>query len=187
MSLNRPSLKFLLPGLVGVLLAVWGGVAQAGRYNDRPPEEICASLPPAKAKVVAEWARPAQEIKPLARPEGNTAVSVGIKYKIKLLPVEEVALVMPEKGIHLDKFGGLLSFTVTKAGPYRFSTAPYVWLELVPADGSKKETDVLGSEALLWCAGIKKNVVFDLEATRYWLQMSGTLEQDVEVMVSAPE
>ena len=187
MSFDRSILKFLLPGLAGVLLAVCGGAAQADRYDNRSQEEVCASLPPAKARVVADWRREAQEIKPLARPEGDAPVTVSTKYQIKLLPVEEVKLAMPEKGIHLDSFGGLLSFNVTKAGAYRFSTAPYVWLELVRADGTKNEPDVLGSEPLLWCAGIKKNVVFDLDATRYWLQMSGTLEQDVQVMVSAPE
>mgnify|MGYP003385027075 CR=1 FL=1 len=186
MLFGRSVSTVLLPAWSGILLMVWGSIALAAPA--KTPEEVCASLPPARAQVVADWARPAQEIKPLSRPEGDAPVLAGSKYMLTLLPYEDVKLVMPEKPIHLLKYAGLLSFTVDKSGLYRFSTAPYVWLELVPADGSGKEPGVRGSEIrLLACSSIKKNVVFELEPGRYWLQMSGSLEADVQLMISAPE
>lgn len=154
-----------------------------------PPVAGCPTLPPFRAKLVADWALPAQQIHPLSRPEGDVPVPVGTKVKITLLPSENVSLVWQEEEGKTVKFAGLLTFRTGKAGGYRFLTTPYVWLELVPIGAPDQKAYASSTDRRFKCYDIKKNIIFNnLSAdTQYWFQVSGSPQNEVEMLIAVPE
>ena len=212
MLLDRLVLKVLVP----VLLAAWGSVAladvpvaasdadseevecfprtqtvlQAPEAKHTPPAESdCPPLSPERIKLVEDWRRPAQQIQLLSRPEGDAPIPVGIKVKLTLLPSEKVSLVVQEEELKTVKYAGLLTFRTGKAGGYRFLTTPYVWLELVPIGAPDQKAYASSTDRRFKCYDIKKNIIFNnLSAdTRYWLQISGSPLDEVEMLIAAPE
>lgn len=213
MSLDRVMLKVLLP----VLLAAWGSVALADvpvAASDADSEEVecfprnqpelplpskgaevkppsiddCPPLSPARAKLVEDWRLPAQQIQPLSHPKGDAPVPVGTKVKLALLPSEKVTLVVQEEELKTVKYAGLLTFRTGKAGGYRILSDPYMWFELVPVNALDQAAIAGKSDKRLKCYGIMRNIVFELAAdTRYWFQISGSPEADIEVQIVAPE
>lgn len=154
-----------------------------------PPVAGCPALPPFRAQLVADWAYPAQQIQPLSHPEGEVPMSVGTKVRVKLLPSEKVSLVWQEEEGKTVKFAGLLTFRTGRAGGYRFLTTPYVWLELVPIDTPNQKAYASSTDRRFKCYDIKKNIVFqNLHAdTQYWLQVSGSPLEEVEMLIAEPE
>lgn len=211
MSLDRLMLKVLLP----VLLVVWGSAALADApvaASDADSEETecfprtqsvlpapkvkspppsisgCPPLTPGRAQMVADWANPAQLIHPLSRPEGDAPVPVGTKVKLTLLPSEKVSLIVEEEEMKTVKYAGLLTFRTGKSGGYRFLSDPYMWFELAPVDAPDQVAIAGKSDKRLKCYGITRNIVFELAAdTRYWFQISGSPEAEIEAMIVAPE
>ena len=209
MSLDHLILKVMVP----VLLAVWGSAALAAvpvAASDSEETECfprtqsvlqapkakhtplsvsdCPLLSPARAQIVADWERPAQQIQPLSRPEGDAPVPVGTKVKLTLLPSEKVSLIVEEEELKTVKYAGLLTFRTGKAGAYRLLANPYMWFELAPTDAPDQVAIAGKSDKRLKCYGIMRNITFELAAdTRYWFQISGSPEAEIEVLIAAPE
>lgn len=209
MLLGRLILKVMVP----VLLTTWGSAVLAEIPAAAPGSEEtecfprtqsvlhapkakpapsstkdCPLLSPARAQIVADWEGPAQQIQPLSRPEGDAPIPVGTKVKLTLFPSEKVSLIMEEEELKTVKYAGLLTFRTGKAGNYRILANPYMWFEVAPTDAPEQIVIAGKSDKRLKCYGIMRNITFELAAdTRYWLQISGAPEEEIEVLIAAPE
>lgn len=148
----------------------------------------CPPLSAARAKLVADWRLPAQQIHPLSRPEGEAPIPVGVKVKLTLFPSEKVSLIIQEEELKTVKYAGLLTFRTGKAGGYRILSDPYMWFELVPTSTLDYPATAGKSDKRLKCYGIMRNIAFELAAdTRYWFQISGSPDADIELKILPPE
>lgn len=163
--------------------------AGTGKNPAPPSVPGCPALPPFRAQLLADWDKPAQQIHPLSRSEGEMPVPVGTKFIVTLLPSDDVSLVWQEEEGKRIQFAGLLTFHTGKAGGYRFLTTPYVWLELVPNNLPEQKEYASSTDRRFKCYGIKKNIIFNnLSAdTTYWLQVSGSPQSEVEMLIAVPE
>lgn len=176
------------PVLENELLPPPKGGAPVAAEVKTPSINDCPPLSAARTKLVADWRLPAQQIKPLSRPEGDAPVPVGIKVKLTLLPSEKVSLVVQEEELKTVKYAGLLTFRTGKAGGYRILSDPYMWFELVPTNAPDQTATAGKSDKRLKCYGIMRNIAFELAAdTRYWFQISGSPDADIEVQILPPE
>lgn len=185
MSIRR---KFLHTCLWGLLSSA--GLSSAAELPPPLPKPDCSTLPPYMAKIAAQWPKPAERIRGIDRPEGDAPVPFGKKLILTLMPWERVKLAMqPSEQGKVDFFAGIFTLHPTKSGVYRFVTTPYVWIELVNADVPGPQLRMVFSDKRLYCAGIDKDVAFELEAgVRYWFQVSGTKAgPEVEAMVFPPD
>lgn len=166
-----------------------GDATGTGNKPVQPSVPGCPALPPFRAQILADWDQPAQQIHPLSRSEGEVLVPIGTKFNVTLLPSDDVSLVWQEEEGKRIQFAGLLTFHTGKAGGYRFLTTPYVWLELVPNKIPEQKEYASSTDRRFKCYGIKKNIIFNnLSAdTTYWLQVSGSPESEVEMLIAVPE
>lgn len=82
-------------------------------------------------------------------------------------------------------FAGHVTLRTGRAGLYRVSASQRVWIDLV-ADGVPALA--VGSDKRLRCAGIAKNLSFELtEDTRYSVQVSGGIEAAIDILITPPE
>ncbi|MDH4233849.1 MAG: hypothetical protein OEV15_01765 [Gallionella sp.] len=164
-----------------------GGVPVSAEAKP-PSVSDCPPLSPARIKLVEDWRRPAQQIQPLSQPKGDAPIPIGTKVKLTLLPSEKVTLVVQEEELKTVKYAGLLTFRTGKAGGYRILSDPYMWFELVPANALDQTATAGKSDKRLKCYGIMRNIVFELAAdTRYWFQISGSPDADIELQILPPE
>ena len=186
------SVKRSLPvaALVMVLLAAWAP-ASLGQIIDTGSRVFdCSEIPPDVARIGPGWKQPAQDIKVLAAAGDNQPIPLATKLHFDLLPMEQITIVWkPKNPRWMKNNGGLLSFRTGKAGRYWFVLDRYVWLEILPVDGSSPALQSAKSHAAIdACYGTGKNVAFDLAAdTHYWLQMSGTEKVPTDLLIMPPQ
>lgn len=156
--------------LVGILLT--GGARAAEQ-----PQEACAT--------VAEPWRDARNLRAASDRPGldGARFTPGEAVLFALRPDGEVAyLTLPQGAGEAASFGGLASFSIARAGTYRVGLSEPVWVD-VAQDGKPAETVRFGPGPA--CSGIRKAVVFDLEAGEHVLELSGGTENTVGVLIES--
>ena len=164
------------------------GAAAAAEPASPAVAADCQSLPPALAREVQAWRMEARAVKVGTSTAAAPAIDLGHKYRLALAPDAEVMLrISPQRAMNPPAgFGGYVALQAGRAGAYRVSLDERAWLELV-AEPSGRAAVVTHSDKRLRCAGIVKNLSFELAAgTRYWIQLSGAGRDAAELMVSAP-
>lgn len=176
--------------LLGVCLAALAPVVSAQTATAAPAASPCAAPVPAElAPLFADWARPAKAVAIVTRPEGDPIVPLNTKVRLKLVPAEQVTLAAKPRSPEMASgVAGLVTFRSGKAGEYRFSTSAYAWIEITPVGGGGEKPGITNSDRRVTCAGIGKNLGFELAAdTHYWFQISGTDKEDVDLLITPPE
>jgi hypothetical protein len=103
--------------------------------------------------------------------------------RIKLASGAELAA-PPERAPKEGTFAGFIGFKSAKAGIYTVSMPTGAWIDLVQDGHSLKPKAFSGATD---CDGIRKTVKFDISASPFVLQLSGTKENSISVAILPSE
>ncbi len=108
-------------------------------------------------------------------------IVVGKPAEVALHPAAHLKLpAPPAKAAAADSHGGLIAFTMPRAGKVRVALSAPAWIELV--SGGKPVASI-GHGHGPRCLGLRKIVDFDLPAGRHLIQLSGSPDTSVRLMV----
>ncbi len=108
-------------------------------------------------------------------------IPLGRAAALTLDPVAGVTFAPPpSRAAKPGSFGGVYTFTVATAGTYRVALGSGAWIDVV-RDG-KALTSTAHTEGPA-CSGIRKVVDFVLTPGRYTLQLSGSKEAPMRVLI----
>lgn len=176
---------------IGVVSSV-GCLCPAEAAAVEPPDAAtageCTSLPPALSRELVAWRGAAQAARAGAAADSAPVIGAGRRYGLALVPSQQVVVrIVPRRSTpQASGFGGFVAIQSGPAGAYRVSLSQRAWVEVI-ADASGAAAQAAQSEVRLRCAGIAKNLSFELAAqTRYLLQLSGAERESVDVMVFPP-
>jgi hypothetical protein len=187
-AFSRWILDGLWIGVVSSVVCLCSAVAVAVEPAEAARAGDCTSLPPALSREVVAWRGAAQAARAGAAADSAPVVGAGRRYGLALVPGQQVALrIVPRRGApQASSFGGFVAIQSGPAGAYRVSLSERAWVEVI-ADASGVAAQAAQSDVRLRCAGIAKNLSFELAAqTRYLLQLSGAERESVDVMVFPP-
>lgn len=109
------------------------------------------------------------------------AVAIGMPVEVALHPAAHLALpAPPARAAAADSHGGIVAFDLRRAGRIRVALSAPAWIELVSAGTAVAST---GHGHGPRCSGIRKIVDFDLPAGRHLIQLSGSPDASVRLMV----
>lgn len=162
-----------------MLLALMAPAAAMAQEASPPCPPGAPALPP----ELAGWGTKMQLA--AAAAAGNaagTALTIGRAATVTLLPTAEVAYpVPPGKPGGSGSHGGLLSFTIATAGSYRIALGAGAWIDV--AQGGKLLASIAHGHGAA-CSGIRKTVDFALQPGRYLLEVAGSSDPRLDVMIA---
>ena len=159
---------------LAMLLAPACAVAQ-----DAPPS--CPATPAPLPPQYAGWAT-ASALTAATTPAGlaTARIRIGTRADIALVPTTQVQFAAPEKAPASDSHAGMAGFTVPSAGTYRVVLGAGAWIDVV-RDGKPVLSNAHGHGAP--CTAIRKYVDFALTPGDYVLQLTGSREAAISVMI----
>lgn len=109
------------------------------------------------------------------------AAPIGKPVEVALHPAAHLKLpAPPARAAAADSHGGIVAIDVARAGRYRVVLSNASWIELVSNDRAVAST---GHGHGPRCSGMRKIVDFDLPAGRHLIQLSGSGDATVRLMV----
>ena len=146
------------------------------------PAPAC-STPGALPPELAGWASPRPLTAATTGKElGLATLPLGAAVRTSLAPTPRVAFVVtPEHQPAADTRSGLFVITVIESGTYRIALGAPAWIDVL-ADGKPVASIAHGHGPA--CTGVRKLVDFSLRPGRYVLQVSGTTEAALTLMVA---
>ncbi len=142
----------------------------------------CPATPAALPAGMEGWRRPVP-VTAGADATRPTALTIGTAVTATLLPAARLSYAAPPaKPGTPGSHGGVLAFTVTKAGRYRVALGAGAWIDVL------RGTTAVASAAHGHgpaCSTIRKMVDFDLPPGRHLLQIAGSEPPALTVMVVA--
>jgi hypothetical protein len=127
------------------------------------------------------WAEASEAIAATSDSNDMATVLPGVAITLTLHPDGEVAYrSLPQGEGEAASFGGMAQVTIPTAGQWRVSIDRPAWVDLVSASGPA-QTLRFGPGAA--CSGVRKAVTFDLTAGRHVLELSGSLDVQMGVLV----
>jgi len=170
-------------GILSAALATMAASAALANPLGDAPADCAAETKPALPAALAGWATPA----PLAAATdryglaGATLVP-GKAATVTLLPTPAVRYpLQPEKPGGSVSHGGLLAFTIARAGSYRIALGSGAWIDVVRAGKAVVSTAHGHGPA---CSTIRKMVDFSLEPGDYVLQISANAAAELAVLIA---
>jgi len=148
-----------------------------GGANPPPVCAVPATLPPA----LRSWTSPVAVTG--ATDMGRAALLIpGKAARIVLAPMAQVTFPAPSaKPTPPASFGGLASFTVDRASTWRVALGAAAWVDVV--SGGKAAASVAHSHGPD-CSGVRKMVDFPLTPGTYTLQIAGSRQRAITVLVT---
>lgn len=111
------------------------------------------------------------------------ALAIGKPVEVALHPAAHLKLpATPGRAAPADSHGGLVAFEAAKAGRYRLVLSDASWVELVSGGRAVAST---GHGHGPRCSGMRKIVNFELAAGRHLVQLSGSAEPSLRLLVAA--
>ena len=101
-----------------------------------------------------------------------------------IAPAEAKLPTPPERGPKEGTFAGFTSVKSLKAGIYTVSLSTGAWIDLVQDGHNLKPKALSGATD---CDGIRKTVKFELSASPFVLQVSGTKETSISIAILPSE
>ena len=162
------------------LLAVAMLLAPARIFAQEAPLS-CPATPAPLPPQYAGWAT-ASALTAATTPAGlaTARIRIGSRADIALVPTTQVQFAAPEKSSAPDSHAGMAGFTVPSAGTYRVVLGAGAWIDVV-RDGKPVLSGVHGHGVA--CTAIHKNVDFALTPGDYLLQITGSREAAISVMI----
>ncbi|MBN8838706.1 MAG: homogentisate 1,2-dioxygenase [Sphingomonadales bacterium] len=166
-----------------VVFAMIAAPAALAQTAGETPAACPADAKPALPAALAGWATPAP-LAAAADPAGlaRAALVPGKAATVTLLPTRSVHYpLQPEKPGGSVSHGGLLAFTITRAGSYRVALGSGAWIDVV-RDGKALVSTAHGHGPA--CSTIRKMVDFSLEPGDYVLQVSANAAAELPVLIA---
>lgn len=159
---------------VGLVLAAVAATAPA-RLPAQEQELTCAADAP------QPW-RGAATIQSATSAQGASAAHFDKAVLVRLQADRDVTYVGPaRRATDKPSFGGIMEFTIERAGIYRVVLTKGAWLDLI-ADGKVIGSGRFGPGGP--CSGYRKHVQFDLKPGRHQLEISGNEDANLGVWVT---
>jgi len=145
------------------------------------PPGGCANLPPALSALAVAWGVP-----PVQVPAGETgAAPVGRKLSLRLGPGGTCGQAIGRAGSRGvgEGRGGTLVLEVPSPGEYRVALSQRAWIELAEQSPPGRVLPATTSDKRLACAGIAKNLGFEvLSPGPHLLQITEVAADEVEIL-----
>jgi hypothetical protein len=143
------------------------------------PAPACPATPVPLPPAFAGWAS-AVAVTAAASPAAATPIQIGKRADISLLPADQVQFAAPEKAPAPGTSSGLVAFTVSEAGTYQVALGAGAWIDVV-RDGKPTPAGAHGHGPA--CTAVRKIVDFALTPGSYLLQIAGSKEATISVLV----
>lgn len=142
-----------------------------------PPEPPCSAEDRRLPEALAGWTERVAE--------RAVAIAPGRPARIELRPAVTVGYVVPpEREPAAGARGATLAVDVPAAGRYQVALSGRAWVDMVV--GQRRLNSVRHGHGPR-CSTIRKLVAFDLPAGRHLLQLSGSEESAIQVMIARDE
>jgi hypothetical protein len=164
--------------IAGLILAV----PAAAAAQEAPKADCGAASAPGLPPGFARWASPSP-LTPAARPADlpGAALTIGTAAHGRLHPESEVVFPLPpQKPGQAASHGGLFALAIDQPGTYRIALSSGAWIDVVR---DKTALDASAHEHGPACTGVRKIVDFTLQPGRYVIQVSGSAEAEISLMV----
>ena len=115
---------------------------------------------------------------------GEMARPLSAGAKLPLAPLADVKLPMPpgRQPKMPDSYAGFVRYAaLPRAATYRIALSEPAWIDVVQDGKEVKSVDHTGALA---CEGIRKSVKFDLSASPFIIQVSGTAAREISIVVT---
>ncbi len=123
------------------------------------------------------WADPQS-----APANGKGQLEPGAAYDLVLVPSDEVAYRLPpERRAQEGSFGQVAALHLERAGTYRIALDKAAWIDVV-SGGTRTASTAHGHGPA--CSGIRKIVDFELAAGDHAIQLSGSPDAQMRIMVT---
>jgi hypothetical protein len=166
--------------LSSVAVLLFAGSAQAQPAEMHAPA-VCNAIVPPPAEL-AGWSKRTHIAAAASAEALGPPLTPGKGADVTLLPTRQVKYpVQPAHPGGSGSSGGLLGFTVAKAGTYRVAAGSAAWIEVV-RDG-KALASVAHSPGPA-CTGVRKVVDYALTPGAYVLELAGNASPDLSVLVT---
>lgn len=144
-----------------------------------PSDPTCENVRVAPPAELAGWS---QQVPMSAgvKPGDGATVTLGKAALVSLHPTRHLALAPVATDKAVDGNGGTLALAITEAGTYRIALGGKAWVDLVQQ--GKAIASVAHTHGPK-CSGIRKIVDFKLTPGNYAIQLSGSADEAVAVMV----
>lgn len=153
----------------------------AGMAQDPATDPQCATVRVAMPPEFARWS----ERTPLtagATPRTAPVLAVGRASDLTLIATEEFSpVVRPARPAEPRTSGGIAMFQIAHAGTYRVALGARAWVDVIQA--RRAMASVAHGHGPM-CTGIRKIVDFRLRPGRYLLQLSGSSDPTLPVMIA---
>ena len=151
-----------------------------------PPPPVPASCPTPPAPLPASLAawKPGLSIAAAtdAKSLASARLSEGVRVEAMLAPNDTVRFIrQPAKRGEPTGKSGMLGFTVARAGTYRVAIGAGAWIDVLK-DGTPLVS--VAHDHGPACSGVRKMVDFALTPGRYVLQIEGSKDANVPVLLS---
>lgn len=166
--------------LVAILASLTLAPAASAQMAMPTPRPSCPAVPASLPSALAGWATPSALPAAVAAAAAPT-LAIGRGARLALAPTPRVRYaIAPAKAGGPDSFGGLVAFSVPRAGRYSVLLSTGAWIDVV-RDGKALASAAHGNA--LVCAGMRKRVDFDLTPGGYRLQIGAEPTPRVTVMI----
>ncbi len=128
-----------------------------------------------------------QERALLAKPSpiasGGTLAQTSAAVNVTLAPFAKAQLPSPPSRApkYPDSYAGFLNAPAPQAGTYRITLAQGAWIDVIQDGQTLKSAGFTGAKG---CDGLAKSVKFDLAASPYIIELSGTSAHVVALVVT---
>jgi len=121
--------------------------------------------------------------KPAQVASGGALEDISTAVNVTLAPLAEAKLPSPPSrpSKYPNSFAGFLRAPAPAAGVYRITLAQGAWIDVIQDGHTLKSAGFTGAKG---CAGIAKSVKFDLAASPYVIELSGTSAHAVALVVT---
>lgn len=169
---------FVIPALATLLI----GLTPPPPTRADTPQAHCTPGKPALPDDLRAWASPTHfEAAGTVSALDHAVLPPGQAVLVALRPTPDVSYALrPDEPGGTVSSGGMVAFDVPKAGTYRVMLSARAWLDIVRDGAAIGSTHHEHGPA---CSGIGKMVDFPLPAGRSVIQLSGSSQPEIEIMV----
>ncbi len=141
-------------------------------FGFTPPVANCGTVEPLLQEAHNAWVATATELAASSGKQAIPGVETGRRLALTLQPVASLVFVPPADAKSAGTWGGSVAFTASKNGHLEVFLDRRAWVDVVRVTDNKALESVR-SERWLGCAGVGKNLGFEVTAgERYELRLS---------------
>ncbi len=172
----------------GIVHAQVGAKAQVGTEAQDVPRTVpnpiaCPPGPPTLPSELTAWNQrtPLVAAKDARQVQSAARLTPGLAVDGELAPTRTVHYATPPGNPGAStSFGGLYAFSISQPGNYRIALGTAAWIDVVRAGARAAATEHLRGPD---CSGIRKMVDFSLQPGDYVLQISGSPDARVPLLI----